>query len=104
MPKIHVTVHTAGAMDGWTADDRERFDVLDTEANLARLLRRDIADATGLAEADITIDVRREDAGDRWHISGARDAMEQRDLDEATRDALIDFPWHDAQRWAVFKD
>lgn len=97
MISINVTVHTAGAMEGW---DAAAVDVLATEARLAGLLRAAIVDATGADE--VTVNVRREDAGDYWDINGAESAREERDLDEAVRDTLMDFPWHDGQRWAVF--
>jgi hypothetical protein len=100
MATISITVHTASAYDGWTQEDRERMDVLDTEANLAQVLENEIREAT---EVDVTVDVRCEDRGDFWSISGAADAMEQRDLDEMVRETLMDFPWHEAQRWGVFK-
>lgn len=101
MATISVTVHTAGVMGGWTEEDRQAVNVLSTEASLAKMLTEQIASATGLDADDITVEVRREDRGDFWRID-ADDAREQLDLDEIVRDVLIDFPWHDAQRWAVF--
>ena len=99
MASINVTVHTASAMDGWTQADRDAMDVINTEVNLKSVLERDIREATEVE--DVTVEVRREDRGDFWSIS-ADNAMEQRDLDEIVRDTLNDFPWYDAQRWAVF--
>jgi hypothetical protein len=101
MATISITVHTASAYDGWAQEDRDRLDVLDTEAKLADVLAGKVREATEVD--DVTVEVRREDRGDFWSISGAADAMEQRDLDEIVRETLIDFPWYDAQRWAVFK-
>jgi hypothetical protein len=100
MATISITVHTASAYDGWTQEDRERMDVLDTEANLAQVLENEIREAT---EVDVTVDVRCEDRGDFWSINDAADAMEQRDLDEIVREVLSSFPWSEAQRWGVFK-
>jgi hypothetical protein len=100
MATISITVHTAGAMDGWAQEDLDRLDVLDTEATLADVLAREVREATEVD--DVTVEVRREDRGDFWSISAA-DAMEQRDIDEIVRETLMDFPWYDAQRWAVFK-
>jgi tricorn protease-like protein len=101
MATISITVHTASAYDGWTQEDRDRLDVLDTEANLAQVLENEIREATGVEE--VKVSVRSEDRGDFWSINGAADAMEQRDLDEIVRETLNDFPWHEAQRWGVFK-
>jgi hypothetical protein len=101
MATISITVHTGSAMEGWAQEDIDRLDVLDTEAKLAEVLAREVREATEVD--DVTVEVRREDRGDFWSISDAADAMEQRDLDEMVREVLIDFPWYDAQRWAVFK-
>ena len=101
MTSINVTVHTAGAMNGWTQADIDACDMLDTEATLKSLIERDIRAATEIQ--DVTVTVSSEDRGDFWRISNAADAMEERDLDEIVRDTLTDFPWYDAQRWAVFK-
>lgn len=101
MLSIYATVYYAGAMDGWTEEDLDALDVLDTEANLTALLTEEIKSATGVD--DVTVEVRSDDAGDVWVISGARDEMERNTIDETVRNVLVDFPWHDAMYWVILK-
>lgn len=101
MLSIYATVHYASATDGWTEEEFDALDVLDTEANLTALLTEEVRRATGVD--NVTVEVRSDDAGDVWVISGARDALERNAIDETVRNVLIDFPWHDAQYWAIFK-
>lgn len=101
MTSISVTVHTAAALDGWTQAELDALDVLATEAKLARLLVAEIRKATGVDA--VTVEVRRDDDGDFWSISGAESAKDELALDEAVRDTLMDFPWHDGQHWGEFR-
>jgi hypothetical protein len=101
MTSISITIHTAGAFDGWSEADIAAIDMLNTEAQIARLITDRVVEATGVEAVEV--EVRSEDRGDFWTISGAASEMEQRDLDEVVRETLIDFPWYDGNVWAVTK-
>ena len=100
MTSISITIHTAGAFEGWTEADIAAIDMLDTEAQIAKLITERVVEATGVEAVEV--EVRSEDRGDFWHIQ-TDSATEQRDLDEVVRETLIDFPWYDRDIWAVAK-
>jgi hypothetical protein len=89
MPATHIEFNTGGLFYGWSDADVASIDKDSTEEKLIGILR-DIA-------PHATITILWADGNDKV-FGDWQSPTEQED----TRMAIADFPWYDAQRWAVF--
>lgn len=101
MTRIDVTLYLDSAFEFFTAEDLAQVDMSATYDKVVELITKRIIDATGVE--DVHTNVYHTGMRDTWSISGTDDASEIRDLDEAVRNELIDFPWWDGNVWAVTK-
>lgn len=101
MTRIDVTLYLDSAFDGWSDKDLAQVDMSATYDKVAELITERIVRATGVE--DVHVFVYRSGIRDYWNVSGTESFSEIRDLDEAVRDVLIEFPWWDGNVWAVTK-
>lgn len=92
MPVTRIEYSAGALIDGWPSSDIEQIDTAATEANLANILRN----LTDSPRAEVVV---------TWESTKDRILGDWKDFDEerAAYDALRDFPWYDAERWAIWK-